>query len=346
LCGLGPPRKNAPMSALPPGQSLTRKFPVVGEKAEAAEPVDLAAWRLAAGGLVEQPFELSWSDYLGLPHRERTVDIHCVTGWSRLGTRFLGLPLADLLDRAAPLAGARFVRFESDSPRRHDTSLPLDVARADTWLVHAVDGEPLTPEHGFPLRTVTPSRYFYKSLKWVRRIELIAADRLGFWERESRYHNVGDPWAGDQRFTSGSIEPRKLERFRRAADFSPWRKSKEAFLGLDLRGWEPLSRDLSGLELKNCDLRGAKLAGADLRGANLSLADLREADLTAADLRDADVEGADFSGASLSRADLSGAALSATRFFSQTQAATVTGLRWEGASGLLEDQEEFLLRNT
>jgi DMSO/TMAO reductase YedYZ molybdopterin-dependent catalytic subunit len=338
------------MRTLPPGQSLTRKFPVVGEKSPAVWPVDLDIWRLEVSGLVARPLQLTWPDYLDLPHRERTIDIHCVTGWSRLGTRFLGLPLAHLLARAEPRPTARFVRFESISPRRHDTSLPLDVATADTWLVHEVDGLPLEREHGYPLRTVTPSRYFYKSLKWVHRIELLAEDRLGFWERESRYHNVGDPWAGDQRFTTGSIEPRALERFRQATDFSPWRKSRAVGLGLDLRGWQPRSLDLSALQLKLCDLRGAQLAGADLRRANLSLCDLREANLSAADLRDADVEGADFSGADLRGADLSGAALSATKFFSDTEAgaraAVVSGLRWEGASGLLEDQEDYLRRNT
>jgi DMSO/TMAO reductase YedYZ molybdopterin-dependent catalytic subunit len=332
------------VSKLPPGQSLTRKFPVVGERF-AAEAADLDAWRLQVGGLVERPFELSWRGYLALPHRERTVDIHCVTGWSRLGTRFLGLPLAEILAPAGPRPEARFARFESTSPRRHDTSLPLDVAMADTWLVHEVDGAPLTPEHGYPLRTVTPSRYFYKSLKWVRRIELLAEDRLGFWERESRYHNIGDPWAGDQRFTSGSIEPRELERFREAVDFAPWRNSRTVLLGLGLGGWQPRSLDLSGLQLKSCDLRGAQLGAADLRAANLSLSDLRQANLNRADLRGADLEGVDFSGADLRGALLAGAALSAAKFFDETMAATVTGLRWESANGLLEAQEDFLRRN-
>lgn len=335
-------------SRLPPGQALTRKFPVVGEK-EPAAPADLATWRLRLDGLVERPLELAWEAFLALPQGERVADLHCVTGWSRLDSRFEGVPLAALLDRAAPAAAARYVRFVSSSPRAHDTSLPLDLARADTWLVHRFEGAPLGVEHGFPLRTLTPSRYFYKSLKWLVRIELLAEDRLGYWERESSYHNAGDPWPGDQRFTTGSLDPDELARFRDAASFAPWRTAKRVLLGLALPGWEPRSRDLSRLQLKNCDLRGARLAGCDLRGANLSLSDLRDADLGGADLRGADLEGVDFAGADLRGADLSSTALSATRFFAGTPErapARVRGLRWEGAAGLLEDQEEFLRRCT
>ena len=82
-------------------------------------------------------------------------------------------------------------------------------------------------EHGWPLRSVTPGRYFYKSLKWLVRVELLARDRLGFWERESAYHNVGDPWPGDQRFSSGSLDPGELARFRGAVDFGPWRAPRK-----------------------------------------------------------------------------------------------------------------------
>ncbi len=335
--------------ALPPGQALTRKFPVVGEKAPADGALDLGAWRLAIGGLVAAPRVLAWSDYLALPHRERTVDIHCVTGWTRLGSRFEGVPLAEVLAPAHPDAAARFVRFVSASPRDHDTSLPLGLALADTWLVHRFDGQPLSVEHGYPLRTLTPARYFYKSLKWLIRIELLAEDRLGYWERESSYHNIGDPWPGDQRFTTGSLDPDELARFRDAESFAVWRNGRKVLLGLSLPGWTPKSKDLSRLQLKNCDLRGAQLAGCDLRAANLSLSNLRGADLSGASLSGADLEGVDFAGADLSGADLGRTALSATRFFDRTaegSAARVQGMRWEGATGLLEDQEEFLIART
>jgi len=329
--------------ALPPGQALTRKFPVVGETAPGSGALDLEGWRLVIGGLVTRELALSWDDWMALPRRRRVVDIHCVTGWSRLGSELGGLPLSELLERAGALPEARFVRFAAYSERDHDTSLPLPLARADTWLVDSIDGLPLSVEHGYPLRTVTPGRYFYKSLKWVRRIELLAEDRLGYWERESAYHNVADPWTGDQRFTSGSIDPVQLERLRRGVDLAPWRLPRRVVLGADLKGWDPIDRDLRNLQLKNCDLRGARLAGCDLRGANLSLSDLRGADLVGADLRDSDLEGAHLGGADLRRADLSRCALSATRFVEQgEEGARVEGIVLVGASGRLESEERYL----
>jgi DMSO/TMAO reductase YedYZ molybdopterin-dependent catalytic subunit len=327
---------------LPPGQALTRKFPVVGERSPGTQAPDAAAWRIAVVGLVEAPLDLALADLDRYGRHERVADIHCVTGWTRLGTKLSGVPLAALLAHARPTAEARFVRFVAESPRAHDTSLPLDLAVADTWIVDRVDDQPLSSDHGGPLRTVTPSRYFYKSLKWLRRIELLAEDHLGFWEVDSNYHNVGDPWAGDQRFTSGSIEPEELERFRQATSFGAWRGPRKVLLGLDLRGWEPQTRDLSGLQLKNCDLREGRLAGCDLRGVNLSLTRLDGADLAGADLSGADLEGANFTGADLTGARVDGAALSATRF----QGARVRGLSWVGVSGLLESEEEYLRRES
>ncbi len=333
--------------SLPPGQALTRKFPVVGESAPSPAALDLRGWRLEISGRVERPLTFTWEDWMALPHDDRPVDLHCVTGWSRLATRLGGVPLASLLERAGVDASARFVRFAAYSERDHDTSLPLDVARADTWLVDSIDGRPLEVAHGHPLRAVTPSRYFYKSLKWLHRVELLRDDRLGYWERESAYHNVGDPWAGDQRFTSGSIDPDELARLRAGDDLATWRLPRKVVLGADLRDWNPRDRDLRRLQLKHCDLRGARLTGCDLREANLSLSDLRRADLAGADLRGADLEGANFAGADLSGADLSATALSATRFFEVDErgaqlSARVEGARLAGASGLLEEQERFL----
>lgn len=339
---------SAPASSrLPPGQALTRKFPVVGENAPSPAALDRERWRLAVDGEVERPLELDWNDWRALPRGERVVDLHCVTGWTRLDTRLGGVPLAHLLERARPRPAARFVRFEAYSERAHDTSLPLPLAVEDVWLVDEIDGRPLAVEHGGPLRSVAPARYFYKSLKWLARIDLLAEDRLGFWERDSAYHNVGDPWPGDQRFTTGSIDPDELVRFRAAADFAPWRLPRRVLLGVDLTGWRPAGRDLSGLRLKACDLSGADLTGCDLSGANLSLSNLRGARLAGVALAGADVEGADFSGADLAGADLSRSALSATRFFTESAdgarlEARVAGLRLHGASGLLEAQEAFL----
>jgi DMSO/TMAO reductase YedYZ molybdopterin-dependent catalytic subunit len=323
---------------LPPGQSATTRFPVVGESTPPAEALDLEAWRLELAGLVIRPGRLRYGEVRALPPAEVRLDVHCVTGWTRLGTVFRGVALADVLALAAGgvRPEARFVRFEAYSARRHDTSLPLAVALADCWLVHAAEGVPLAPRHGWPLRVVTTSRYFYKSLKWVRKIEVLAEDRLGYWERESAYHNVGDPWPGDQRFVSGSMRPAQVASFRTAPSFDKYRG--RVLIGLDLRDWQPASGDLRRLALKGCDLRAASLAGADLREANLSLSDLRGADLAGADLRGADIEGADLRDALLVGADLRGAACSATKLVG----AVVDRVRWAGAHGLLEADEQWL----
>lgn len=303
--------------------------------------MDLASWRLAIGGLVSRSCELTYDEVLALPRRELVVDVHCVTGWTHLGARFTGLPLSELLARCEvrPLPAARFVRFVAYSERRHDTSLPLELVLAETWLVHAFNGEPLTPAHGFPLRTVTPSRYFYKSLKWVHGIELLAEDRLGFWERESAYHNNADPWPGNERYVFGSHTAEEIAAFRNAASYVPYRGPKKLLLGVDLSGWRPRTTDLGDLHLKSCNLAGAQLARVNLAGSNLTRSDFSGACLSGANLRGADLEGASFAGADLTAADLSGAALSATLFVG----AKVDGLRWSGASGLLEEQEAYLL---
>lgn len=330
---------------LPPGQALTRKFPLVGERDTSAVP-PLDDWRLIVDGLVEPALRLTWAEVLALPQRELAADIHCVTGWTHLGMRFTGLPLADLLaaQGAHALPAARFIRFVAYSPRAHDTSLPVERALTETWLVHSYAGAPLTPEHGGPLRTVTPSRYFYKSLKWVHRIEFLAEDRPGFWERTSSYHNNADPWPGDERYATGSHDATEIERFRNATTYVPWRGPKKILLGVDLRGWSPATRDLGDLYLKACDLRGARLDGADLRGANLTRSDLAGATLRGADLRGADLEGVSFLGADLTVADLRGAFLSAARFVGGDGAsrAEIEGLRWSEDAELLEDQEIYL----
>ena len=337
----------AETSLLPPGQTATLKFPLVGEQAPAPEALDLDRWELLVGGQVQRPLRLSYSDVLSLPQEELVADIHCVTSWSHFGMRLGGTRLALLLERARPRPEARFVRFEAYSERRHDTSLPLDLALADTWLIHSRNGEPLSAEHGFPLRTVTPSRYFYKSLKWVHRIELLAQDRLGYWERESSYHNDADPWPGDQRFVSGSLPPDKLAALREAESFLPYRGPKRVILSADLCGWTPKTRDLGDLHLRNCDLRGAHLDGANLERANLSLSDLRGASLAGANLRGADLEGANLADADLSGADLRETALSATKFFEfgedgRRVGAKIEGMLWAGAREILEEQEAYL----
>lgn len=332
--------------ALPPGQVLTARFPVVGETAPAPGWTE-AACRVAIGGLVARPLDLRLADLKRLPIRQRRADLHCVTGWSRRALTLHGWPLAAVLAEAGGAdPAAAYVRFVAHSDRGHDTSLPLAVALADTWLVTAIDGEPLSPEHGGPLRTVTPGRYLYKSLKWLARIELLAEDRPGYWERESAYHNGADFRLG-QRFDESRIAtPEAVAAFRAATDFSAWRG--RVLLKARLGGWEPATRDLSGLSIKYGSLRAARLAGVSLRGANLSLTNCEGADFRDADFTGADLEGASFAGADLRGARMIGCALSATRFYrdfadGQRLSARVDGLVLERPQGLLEDQLAFLV---
>jgi DMSO/TMAO reductase YedYZ molybdopterin-dependent catalytic subunit len=318
------------MPLLPPGQIETKRFPVVGERTPSTAIED---WQLTIGGLVETPRVLTLDDYLAVDHRRISFDIHCVTSWTRLDSSFTGVPLSTLV---TPKPEANFVTFTAYSDRDHSTSLPLPYALEHTWLVHEFEGEPLTIEHGGPVRTVTPGRYFYKSIKWLRSIDLLAEDRLGWWETNSSYHNNADPTQGDERFTSGSLRPEQLERFTSAPGYDKYRG--RVMIGLDLTGWVPRTGDLRRLHLKNCDLSGLDLSGVDLRGSNLSLSSLRGANLRGADLSGSDLEGADFSEADLTGADLSGTALSASRF----DGAEVKDANFDGAWGLLESQAQYL----
>jgi len=177
---------------LPPGQYLTDRFPVlhVGDVPRYAD--DLFDWDLRIFGLVDQPVTLGFDELTALPSVDETFDIHCVTKWSKFDTRWTGVRLWDLLD----LAGVRpeATHLVEHAEHGYTTNLPLaDVQRGDVLVAWAFAGEPLDPEHGYPVRLVLPHRYFWKSAKWLRGLELTDADRPGFWERNG-YHNDGDPF--------------------------------------------------------------------------------------------------------------------------------------------------------
>jgi DMSO/TMAO reductase YedYZ molybdopterin-dependent catalytic subunit len=175
---------------LPPGQYLTTKWPVL--HAGQVPKVDLATWTFRVFGEVANEVELTWEQFNELPRTSNVQDIHCVTRWSRFDAQFEGVSWSELAKLAEPLPSARFAIAHAE----HDftANVPLDAIEGDDALLatHA-DGEPLTPDHGWPLRLVVPGRYFWKSAKWLRGIELSAVDRLGFWERYG-YHNDADPW--------------------------------------------------------------------------------------------------------------------------------------------------------
>jgi DMSO/TMAO reductase YedYZ molybdopterin-dependent catalytic subunit len=295
-------------SALPPHQQLAApgKWPTVGERAPArrADP-----WQVSVTGLVACPRSWTLDQLRSLPAVECVIDIHCVTRWTKPGVPFGGVLLRHLLDLCRPLPEARFVSFVARSERNHSTSLPLaDALELDTLVALTAEGRPLDESHGGPVRTVVPGRYFYKSLKWLERVELLAEDRLGYWEAEAGYHNVADPWR-EQRYLAAHLDRREVREFLARREFS----------GRDLRGIEAGGLDLTGLAARGALLRDAHFERAVLRGAcfdgsNLSNAHLEGADLRGATFLGGDVEGADFRGADLRGADFTGASLFGATF--------------------------------
>jgi DMSO/TMAO reductase YedYZ molybdopterin-dependent catalytic subunit len=293
---------------LPPHQQLAApgKWPTVGERAPArrADP-----WQVSVIGLVANPRTWSLDQLRSLPVVERVIDIHCVTRWTKPGMAFGGVPLRQLLEMCRPLPEARFVSFVARSDRNHSTSLPLtDALELDTLVALTAEGRPLEEGHGGPVRTVVPGRYFFKSLKWLERLELLAEDRLGYWEAEAGYHNVGDPWK-EQRYLAAQLDRREVQELLARRDFS----------GRDLRGIEAGGLDLTGLVARNALLRDAHLERAILRGACFDGANLSNAHLEGADLRGAtflggDVEGANYCGADLRGVDFTGASLFGATF--------------------------------
>ena len=175
---------------LPPGQYLTQKWPVL--HAGGVPHTDLATWTFRVTGEVEEELTLDWEQFNALPRTSNVQDIHCVTRWSRFDAEFEGVHWRELAALARPRQAARFVIAQAE--QEFTSNVPLSFLEDDKALLatHA-DGAPLTAEHGGPLRLVVPGKYFWKSAKWLRGIELSATDRLGFWERYG-YHNDADPW--------------------------------------------------------------------------------------------------------------------------------------------------------
>ena len=180
---------------LPPGQYLTEKWPVL--HAGSVPAVDLETWDLRVFGEVEQDLVLGWDELQALPATEVTTDIHCVTRWSRFDTTFRGVHWRDLAPLVRPKASAHFVVAHAE--QGFTSNVPIAALEADDALIaYEADGEPLTPDHGWPLRLVVPSRYFWKSAKWLRGLELRSTDQPGFWERYG-YHNDAD-YRREQRY--------------------------------------------------------------------------------------------------------------------------------------------------
>jgi DMSO/TMAO reductase YedYZ molybdopterin-dependent catalytic subunit len=177
---------------LPPGQSLTRKWPVLD--ASGPPSIDLTHLTLSLKGLISTPREWDWSAFNQLPRVRVLSDFHCVTKWSRLDNQWEGVSTKELVSLAGGLAPeARFV-VVTGYDGGWTTNLPVeDFLAADALVAVSHDGEPLTVEHGGPARLIVPQLYAWKSAKWVSGIEFVENDRAGFWERNG-YHMRGDPW--------------------------------------------------------------------------------------------------------------------------------------------------------
>ena len=180
---------------LPPGQYLTEKWPVL--HAGDVPNGDLAAWEFTVSGEVEQPLTLTFAQLTELPATEVTTDIHCVTRWSRFDARFKGVHWRELAALCRPKPNARFAIAHAENG--FTSNVPLAALEdGKALIVYEADGEPLTPEHGWPVRLFIPSAYFWKSAKWLRGLELSAVDKPGFWERLG-YNNEADYWQ-EQRY--------------------------------------------------------------------------------------------------------------------------------------------------
>ena len=187
---------------LPPGQSLTLKWPVLHEGN--LPRVDLRTWDFRVDGLAEKSLRLTWEEFNRLPQTEIQCDMHCVTRWSRFDNRFEGVLFTEVMKLvtpkpASPAGGpeARFAMVRGENG--YTANLPLeDLMKPATIFAFKHDGEPLSAEHGYPVRLIVPHLYLWKSVKWVRGFELTARDEPGFWEQNG-YHIRGDPWK-EQRF--------------------------------------------------------------------------------------------------------------------------------------------------
>jgi DMSO/TMAO reductase YedYZ molybdopterin-dependent catalytic subunit len=181
---------------VPPGQRLVTDFPVL--HAGSVARVQRETWRLSITGLVSKPLAIDWEGLLAYPAVEQVSDIHCVTGWSKLDTRWKGVKLARILQDVEIASTGR--NSVISAPAGWTTNLPiLELLADDVLVAYEYDGQPISAEHGGPVRLVVPRLYLWKSAKWLEGIEFVVEQRLGFWETRG-YHELGDPWL-EQRYS-------------------------------------------------------------------------------------------------------------------------------------------------
>ena len=181
---------------LPPGQHLTKDWPTLD--LGLTPEISRERWRLDVYGAIENPIFWDFAEFSARARTSVTSDIHCVTTWSRYDNQWIGLPTRELLATCQPCEKARFVVLHCYDG--YTTNLPLeDFGAEDALLAHSWSGQPLSPEHGGPVRLVVPHLYFWKSAKWQQAIEFLESDAPGYWEVRG-YHNRGDPWP-EQRYS-------------------------------------------------------------------------------------------------------------------------------------------------
>jgi DMSO/TMAO reductase YedYZ molybdopterin-dependent catalytic subunit len=177
---------------IPPGQTLTApdRWPLL--HFGPVPKTEISSWVFKVFGLVEKELTLDYGELRALPAKNVVADIHCVTGWSRLGDTWNGVAIQTILEKVRPKAEAHYVMAHCEYG--YTTSVPLPVLDDDDVLLcYGWNGEDLTPDHGWPLRILVPKKYFWKSAKWLRGLEFMSANRLGFWEQRG-YHDEADPW--------------------------------------------------------------------------------------------------------------------------------------------------------
>ncbi|GAC1326894.1 MAG: sulfite oxidase-like oxidoreductase [Chloroflexota bacterium] len=183
-------RERAVAGRLPPGQYLTEKWPV--PHYGGVPKIDMATWSFKIWGLVEQPVTLSYDEFRALPRREETIDVHCVTRWSLLDSSWGGVPVSEVMQRVRLKPEVTHVMVHAAGNFTANLAL-ADFLRDENMFVDTRNGEPISAEHGWPLRLFVPHLYFWKSAKWVTGLEFMHGDKPGFWEQYG-YHMRGEPW--------------------------------------------------------------------------------------------------------------------------------------------------------
>lgn len=191
--GEGPLNRDG-MPKVPPGQKPTERWPVLDLGVQPEIPLDF--WSLTVSGMVENPETFNWEQFNKLPQTQDVSDFHCVTTWSKLDNRWEGVRFSDIANECGLLPEARYVYIKAYDG--YSTNLPLEEAmKYDVLLVHSWEGEPLTKEHGGPVRMITPQLYAWKGAKWIGEIIFRDYDELGFWEKRG-YSNTAEPWLNDR----------------------------------------------------------------------------------------------------------------------------------------------------